>query len=122
MPTYSENIDRLRSSSRANVSRQLAQNIETANREGQTAIQQANQIAKSLSQFSKTLHQSALYQKAEDLKKGKQIAREHRQADADKLELLGTEASLVRDRDDTRFKEIQNEIIKIGGERHTLMR
>lgn len=56
--TYSQNIERLRSRSRANANRQIAQNIESANREGQTGIRQANQIASSLSDFSGTLHKN----------------------------------------------------------------
>ncbi len=113
--TYSQNIERLRSRSRANANRQIAQNIESANREGQTGIRQANQIASSLSAFSGTLHKAALHQKEEALVEGKRVAREHKEADAAKLAALQAELATVKEQD-TRYKEIQNEILAMGGE------
>ena len=113
--SYSQNIQRQISRSRFNTNRQQNQNLESARIEGQAGIRQADQIANSLSQFSTTLQKQALIKKEENLAKGIQQAREDRQADAVKLAALHAEMAETKEQD-TRFKEIQNEILAIGGE------
>ena len=113
--SYSQNVERQISRSRANTNRQINQNLESARTEGQAGIRQAGQIANSLSQFSATLQKQALIKKEENLVKGKQQARADKEADAVKLAALQQELATVKEQD-TRFKEIQNEILAIGGE------
>ena len=114
--SYSQNVERQISRSRFNTNRQQNQNLESARIEGQAGIRQADQIANSLSQFSTTLQKQALIKKEENIAKGKQQAREDKQADAVKLAALHTEMAETKEQD-TRFKEIQNEILAIGGEK-----
>lgn len=57
----------------------------------------------------------ALHQKEEALVEGKRAAREHKEADAAKLAALQAELATVKEQD-TRYKEIQNEILAMGGE------
>lgn len=77
MPTYAENIQRLKTSSRARLSEAQQNNINRAKWDGQAGIQQAEQLAR----FSKTLGDTLVDWKKEQIKKDQIKGLRERQKD-----------------------------------------
>ena len=112
--SYSRNTQRLKERSRANLRTAMQNNINTAQWEGQAGIKEADKIATSLSAFSQHLHDW----KVEDIKKktaeGERKAREYATADAQKILELTEELQRTK-KEDTRYQEIKQEMLELGG-------
>ena len=112
--SYSRNIARLKETSRANVAFSSQQRTEAANRRGQAGIEQARDVANKLSHFSEQLGEWRLKDIEEKKKKGIAEARKHAVADAEKIAQLSEELARTK-REDTRYQEIKQEMLKLGG-------
>ena len=114
MSSYSQNIARLKETSRQNLNTRMRQNTESAQREGDAGIKEAEKVATALSGFSETL----LEWKKGDIKKktaqGVAAARKYEVADAQKLQALAEELERTK-KEDTRYQEIKQEMLKLSG-------
>ncbi len=131
MPTFQENIARLKQGVRQDAEYSSQQYTSAAEASGRRGIQEAEQVASSLSGFSKTLRE---WRKEDIKKKQEEGVREARKARLDKAQTLNEHAQKVQEIEDaqkqgilleefdsakaqdTAYQEIKAQMLATGGE------
>ena len=131
MPTFKENIARLKQGVRQDAEYSSQQFTSAAEASGRRGIQEAEQVASSLSGFSKTLRE---WRKEDIKKKQEEGVREARKARLDKAQTLNEHAQKVQEIEDaqkqgilleefdsakaqdTAYQEIKAQMLATGGE------
>ena len=112
--SYDRNIERMRSRERANVQTANAQRTNMANIMGERGIDETKERTKQLSVFSKTLQDMQARRIEEERERGKILAQEQAEVNAEKLVSLQNELSTLT-ATDTRYHEIKAEMLKASG-------
>ena len=112
--SYDRNINRLKSAERSNAQTAMSQRTNMANIMGQRGIDEAQDMSRQLSAFSKTLKDMREKNVAEQKERGAIMAQEQAEINAEKLVELQNELSTLTG-EDTRYHEIKAEMLKISG-------
>ena len=112
--SYDRNIERMRSRERANVQQANTQRTNMANIMGSRGIDEAQDMNRQLSAFSKTLMEMRKKNIAEQKERGALMAQEQAEINAEKLIELQNELGTLTD-EDTRYHEIKAEMLKVSG-------
>ena len=131
MPTFKENIARLKQGVRQDAEYSSQQYTSAAEASGRRGIQEAEKVATSLSGFSKTLRE---WKKEDIKKKQEEGVREARRARLDKAQTLNEHAQKIQEIEDaqkqgllleefdsakaqdTAYQEIKAQMLTVGGE------
>ena len=112
--SYDRNIERMKSRERANVQQSTSQRTQMANIMGQRGIEDAQDMSRQLTAFSKTLATMAEEKKARHHARGAALAQEQAVLNSEKLIQLQEELSTLTETD-TRYHEIKAEMLKVSG-------
>ena len=114
MSSYNENISRLKNTANFNTSLANRYENENASAVASNAINNANQIADGLQQFSGKLKEWNEKRKEKAQEEGTLLAQQARSENSQKLAALSQELLTVKEQD-TRYHEIKAEMLKLSG-------
>ena len=112
--SYDRNIERMRSRERTNVQQGNAQRTAMANIMGSRGIDEAQDINRQLSAFSKTLMEMRKKNIAEQRERGAMMAQEQAEINAERLVELQEELGTLTE-EDTKYHEMKAEMLKLSG-------